>query len=225
MIGGAPGKIMGESKALEALFPGARHRILSTLFIQPDNWWSLPDLASRAGLQPSSLRQYLVPLRESGILRERQFDGHSVLQPDPASPVFAELQSIVTKLTPATEAAETILVVEDQRATAQITRILLERWGYRVLEAHSPSEAIEMFESHPEIRLLVSDVMMPEMTGPQLADVLLKRKPELHVVFMSGYPSDELHVHDAAFLSKPFNPASLARIIQAELNRKGVAPQ
>jgi FixJ family two-component response regulator len=63
---------------------------------------------------------------------------------------------------------------------------------------------------------------MPGMTGPQLADELVRRKPDLSVVFMSGYPSDELAHHSgAAFLPKPFNPASLSKMVRRELDRNG----
>jgi CheY-like chemotaxis protein len=126
----------------------------------------------------------------------------------------------VTKLTPQTNTAETILVVEDQPATAQITRILLESWGYRVLEAHDGNEALSLFARDGDgIHLLLTDVIMPGMNGQQLASELVQRKPELRVVFMSGYPSDHLNQPNAAFLPKPFNPASLSRMVRKELDR------
>ena len=142
-------------------------------------------------------------------------------QPDPRCPVFAELQSIVIKLTPQTDGQETILVVEDQTATAQITRILLESWGYQVLEAHCPDEALALFDSQRgRVNLLLTDIIMPGMSGSQLATELRNRNPELRVVYMSGYAAEQFSLVDAAFLPKPFNPASLSRMVRKELDRR-----
>ena len=126
------------------------------------------------------------------------------------------------KLTARSRDCETILIVEDQEATAQITRILLESWGYRVLEAHSGAEALDIFaRDGDEVQLVLTDVIMPGMTGPQLARELWRKRPNLRVVFMSGYPADQLNDATAAFLPKPFNPASLSRMIRKELDRTG----
>lgn len=195
------------------------------MFGEPDRWWSMPELAGRAGVQAGSLRQHIAMLREGGMIRERQDENSRTwFQADPECPVFHELRSIVAKLAPAKHGGETILVVEDQPATAQITRILLESWGYRVMEARSGGEAIGIYEhSDGKIDLLLTDVIMPGMNGPQLAEELLRRNPVLRVVYMSGYPSDELKDHTTAFLSKPFNPASLSKMIRKELDRPAVA--
>jgi CheY-like chemotaxis protein len=215
-----------QSKALDALFPGPRRLILSAIFGEPDRWWSLPDLAGRAGVQPGSVRHHVVPLRDAGLVLEKVDSGKPWFQPNRECPVYTELQAIVRKLTPVPAGYETILIVEDTVATAQITRILLESWGYRVLEAHKPEEALGMFDQHrEEVRLLLTDVMMPGMTGPQLADELQGRDPGLRVVFMSGYPSDHLMQRDAAFLPKPFNPTSLSRMVRKELDRPEGAPR
>ncbi|HEY2018370.1 MAG TPA: response regulator [Bryobacteraceae bacterium] len=212
---------MNESKALAALFPGPRRLILSAIFGEPERWWSTPELAGRAGLQPASLRLHIGLLRNGGLLRERNERGQVVFQANPESPVYSELRAIVGKLTTNHDGGETILVVEDHPATAQITRILLESWGYRVLEAHHAAEAISIFERHgPGIGLLLTDVIMPGMSGPQLACELQKGVPQLRVIFMSGYPADEAVGLDAAFLAKPFNPASLSRLVRRELDRR-----
>jgi|SRR5215469_6656177 len=218
-----PGAQIPASKVLTALFPPARRRIFCALFSEPDRWWSLAELAARAGLRPGAVQQNLGSLTKGGIVRAKTFGDSMLLQADPSSPVFVELRSIVTKLSegaPVSGEAETILVVEDQAATARITRILLESWGYRVLEARGGREAVGLFDQHGgKIVLLLTDVMMPDMSGPQLADVLQERKPELRVVFMSGSGSDEIQRRGAPFLSKPFNPASLSRIIRDELEQ------
>jgi CheY-like chemotaxis protein len=211
------------SKVLTALFPSARRRIFCALFSEPDRWWSLAELAGRTGLRLVSVQQSLAALRKGGIIRAKTFGGNLLLQPDPLSPVFVELRSIVGKLSEGVSfsgEAETILVVEDQAATARITRILLESWGYHVLEARGGREALVLFEQHSgKIVLLLADVLMPDMSGPELADTLQERKPDLRVVFMSGSFSEEIKRRGAPFLSKPFNPASLSRIIRAELDQ------
>ncbi|MBZ5583623.1 MAG: response regulator [Acidobacteriia bacterium] len=211
---------MSECKPLEALFPGSAGGLVRAIFGETDRWWSLPELAIRAGAVAGQLRRPLTRLRHGGLLRTRRDAGRTWFQADPACPAFAELQSIVTKLTAKHGSSETILVVEDQPATAQITRILLESWGYAVREAHSGAEAIHIFERHEsKIDLLLTDVIMPGITGPQLAGELLRRNPALPVVYMSGYPNEEVSGRDAAFLPKPFNPARLSRVIRQELDR------
>jgi CheY-like chemotaxis protein len=215
---------MRESNALEALFPGPRRQVFSAMFADSSRWWSLPELAGRAGMQPASLRQHMTHLRDAGIILEKTEGGRPWFQPNPACPVFEELRTIVGKLTPHADSAETILVVEDQPATAQITRILLESWGYHVFEAHSGEEACALFSTNGhDIHLVLTDVIMPGMNGSELAAELLRMRPDLRVVFMSGYPSEQLNRPDMAFLPKPFNPASLSRMIRRELDRPAVA--
>jgi CheY-like chemotaxis protein len=213
---------MGAALTLEALFPGVRRMVLRAFFGEPDRWWSLSELAGKAGVEQETLRRYLAQLAKGGLIRVKFPNGHGcVYQPDPRCPVFADLQSIVMKLTPQADGQETILVVEDQAATAQITRILLESWGYQVLEAHCPDEALALFDSkRGRINLLLTDIIMPGMNGSQLASELRNRNPELRVVYMSGYAAEQLSLADAAFLPKPFNPASLSRMVRKELDRR-----
>ena len=213
---------MGVGITLEALFPGVRRMVLRAFFGDPERWWSLPELAGKAGVQQETLRRYLSQLAKGGLIRVKFPEGRGcVYQPDPKSPVYTELLSIVIKLTPQTDGQEMILVVEDQAATAQITRILLESWGYQVLEAHCPDEALALFDSQSgHVSLLLTDVIMPGMTGGQLAEQLRRRNPELRVVYMSGYAVEQLSLPDAAFLPKPFNPASLSRMVRKELDRR-----
>ena len=211
---------MSEWKPLDILFPGPRRPIFLALYAEPSRWWSLTELAGRAGVNPASLRRHLAHFREAGLIREKADGGRPWFQPNPACPVFDEMQAIVTKLTSQTHAAETILIIEDQAATAQITRILLESWGYRVFEAHSGAEALEIFKQDGDsIELVLTDVVMPGMSGPQIASELVRLRPGLRVAYMSGYPSDQLNQLDAAFLPKPFNPQSLSRMIRRELDR------
>jgi CheY-like chemotaxis protein len=91
---------------------------------------------------------------------------------------------------------------------------MLGQAGYRVLDARSPSEACELFTQHSgDISLLLTDVVMPEMNGPALAQRLVALRPELRVLFVSGY-TEEMPVLDTPgtktkFLAKPFTSATL----------------
>jgi CheY-like chemotaxis protein len=111
---------------------------------------------------------------------------------------------------------ETILVVEDEPSILQLSRSLLEEYGYTVLSALSPKEALTLVERHKgEIHLLITDVVMPGMNGRELRDQLSARRPGIKVLFMSGYTADVI-AHQGIleegiqFLQKPFSMVTLA---------------
>lgn len=110
----------------------------------------------------------------------------------------------------------TILLVEDEPAILNMTRIMLEDQGYTVLAAGMPGEAIRLAEAHPgEIHLLMTDVVMPEMNGRDLARNILALYPKLKRLFMSGYTADVVAHHgvlDAGinFIQKPFSMKEIA---------------
>jgi len=115
--------------------------------------------------------------------------------------------------------AATVLVVEDEDEVRAFARDVLELGGYTVLEAPSAARALEVGEEHPAaIDLLITDVLMPGMTGPELARRLRARRPALRVLCMSGYPesADRRVGGDEgwnAWLEKPFSPdAMLAKV-------------
>jgi CheY-like chemotaxis protein len=118
---------------------------------------------------------------------------------------------------------ETILLVEDEPAVLDLTRRLLEKLGYRVLPAVSPSEAIRLAEEHgEEIRLLMTDVIMPEMNGRELSRRLLSLNPKLGRLFMSGYTANIIAHHGVLegginFIQKPFTLGDLAAKLQEVL--------
>jgi signal transduction histidine kinase/CHASE3 domain sensor protein/CheY-like chemotaxis protein len=121
---------------------------------------------------------------------------------------------------------ETILIVEDDAAIREVARRVLEMASYTVIEAAGPRQALELAERHPgSIHLLLSDVVMPELTGPQLAELLLRQRPGLAVLFMSGYTDDAI-VHQgrldpsSAFLQKPFTPEALLRRVREVLEER-----
>jgi len=108
----------------------------------------------------------------------------------------------------------TVLLVEDEAAVRAVTRKILERSGYTVLAASGGHEALQIFESHGgEVDVLLTDMVMPEMSGRDLAGRLRERRPSLRVVFMSGYTEDALLRRGGGegglFLQKPFTSAAL----------------
>jgi DNA-binding NtrC family response regulator len=123
--------------------------------------------------------------------------------------------------TPARPSAATILLVEDDGPIRTMTAQVLSRAGYRVLSAASPGQACSLFDEHAaDIDLLLTDVVMPEMRGTALAERLVARRPDLRVLFVSGY-SDTMPETSAAigrvnFLPKPFAPSRLVTTV-AEL--------
>ena len=209
-----------KARALDALF-GARHAILFCTHLEPSRWWSPRDLAAQAATAEENLAADLALLSAGEILRSRG-DGPAVeYQANPTCPFYAEIQAMMAKAatrdTP--PGSETILVVDDQPATLKVARILLESFGYHVLAAANAQEAMILFRQHQErIRLLLTDVVMPDINGPQLVQRLLRINPELRVIYMSGYPNEELSQQGVPFLPKPFNPAGLSKAVREALD-------
>jgi CheY-like chemotaxis protein len=122
---------------------------------------------------------------------------------------------------------ETILLVEDEAALRGLTRLVLQRYGYRVLEAASGVEALSVWEKHKgQIELLVTDMVMPEgLTGRELAKQLRAHRPALKVIYVSGYSLDSsgttFRRRDAStFLQKPYHPRKLAQTIRLCLDQE-----
>jgi PAS domain S-box-containing protein len=120
--------------------------------------------------------------------------------------------------------SETVLVVEDSDGLRDLTRRLLERVGYKVLVAADAAAALRLFEEHERIDVLLTDIMMPGTSGPQLTTQLIGRRPELKVVYMSGYTEEAIVEHGVlnagiAFLHKPFTSATLAGKIREVLDQ------
>jgi CheY-like chemotaxis protein len=119
---------------------------------------------------------------------------------------------------------EVILVVEDDDQVRTVVSKGLPRLGYEVLVVRNAEEALAMVEKHPgRIDLLLTDVVMPGLSGPQLADKLTARRPETRVVFMSGYPEAQdpalgFSLNGRSYLQKPFALAELAEKIRQSLD-------
>jgi PAS domain S-box-containing protein len=119
---------------------------------------------------------------------------------------------------------ETILLVEDEPTILRMTRMMLERKGYSVLPAATPGEAIEIAGNHTDkIHLLMTDVVMPEMNGRDLAGQLIRLYPEIKLLFMSGYTADVI-AHQGvldegvAFIQKPFSMAEMTEKVRKVLD-------
>jgi PAS domain S-box-containing protein len=116
---------------------------------------------------------------------------------------------------------ETVLLAEDEDGVRRLVKRALELHGYSVLSARSGEEAESLERSHlGPIHLLVTDVVMPGMGGRELADLIKSRRPQLKILYMSGYTNDEVVRHGVslardAFLQKPFMPRDLVAMVQA----------
>jgi two-component system, cell cycle sensor histidine kinase and response regulator CckA len=117
----------------------------------------------------------------------------------------------------------TVLLVEDEDAVRSFAARALGQRGYNVLEATTGAEALEVFANHKgEVDLVVSDVIMPEMDGPTLMQKLRRERPDLKMIFISGYAEDAFRKHlaeneDFMFLQKPFDLKELAAAVKAAL--------
>jgi PAS domain S-box-containing protein len=120
--------------------------------------------------------------------------------------------------------AETLLLVEDEEDVRALARDVLVESGYTVLEAATAEDAVRICEEHASpISLLLSDVVMPKVSGPQLAQRLVDLRPELHVLYMSGYTDDAIVHHGVlepgtAFIEKPFTPEGLSEKVRDVLD-------
>jgi two-component system, cell cycle sensor histidine kinase and response regulator CckA len=118
---------------------------------------------------------------------------------------------------------ETVLLVEDEEAVRALSRRVLESAGYTVLVARHGPEAILLASQHEEpIHLLATDLVMPRMSGLEVASQLTQTRPEMRILLMSGYPNEAAIRHGvpqgARLLQKPFNGVALARAVRQVLD-------
>jgi CheY-like chemotaxis protein len=131
------------------------------------------------------------------------------------------------------EGTETVLLVEDEDEVRRLVSELLQQRGYTVLAAAQPDEALEICNFHRgPIELLLTDMVMPQMSGRELASRVQWLRPDVRVLFMSGYAQDPAAVDietGIAFLRKPFTPAVLARtireVLESEIRGLGAAAE
>jgi CheY-like chemotaxis protein len=141
----------------------------------------------------------------------------------PAVAPSAEAAVPTTAAVGAEPGRETILLVEDEDSVRAIISAVLRRQGYHVLETSTPLRACELFEQHPQIDLLLTDVVMPGMNGPALAQRLIGVRPDLRVLFISGYTDMVIPAEgdnpNVSFLSKPFQASVLTERVRMVLAR------
>lgn len=115
-----------------------------------------------------------------------------------------------------------VLIVDDERAVRDLVAAALSRAGFEVRTACSAEEALDL-EARRPVDLLVTDVILPSLSGPELAERIRRRSPHTRVLFMSGYTGNALSADDLrngnAFLAKPFGTTALIQRVQEVLNR------
>jgi len=123
---------------------------------------------------------------------------------------------------------KTILIVDDNDDTRETVVAMIESFGYAAIEAESPHRAVELFmEQKTSIDLILSDIVMPDGGGQELVKKLILLKPDIKVIFMSGYAEDEM-VHDdvfkvqnscAQFIKKPFTMEEIGSLLEQQLGK------
>ncbi len=124
--------------------------------------------------------------------------------------------------------SETILVVEDDDRLRKVVHTILAQYGYNVLEAENGLAALQLCENHnKQIDMMISDVVMPGMNGKETANEILSRRPDINVIFMSGYTDDAIVHHGVLtkgvnFLEKPFSPDKLLQKVRNVMDKDSV---
>jgi len=169
-----------------------------------------------------------------GIVRQAR--GSLALQSEPGRGTLAEVLLPVAEAAPdvrvgtngaeiAPQGRETILVVEDDAGIRAVVASMLERAGYVVVPASTGREAVELAQAtQPPVHLVLTDVVMPQMSGPELVEQLRLVRPDVKVLFMSGYPHrarDGGSALSAPLICKPFTATGLARAVRSTLDGGG----
>ena len=187
-----------------------------------------------AGENPASAQEFAEIQRASrrASILARQLLASSRLEPFDASLAEAALKtksaaavgkSATTALEKTTRAAETILLVEDEAAVRTLAKRILSQKGYRVFEASDGAIALRVAAAHVgEIDLVLTDVAMPNLGGRGMVEELRELSPEIRVLFMSGYPKEEVFPEKGSanripYLQKPFTGETLFSEVRAAL--------
>ncbi len=168
-----------------------------------------------------------------GIMK--QHNGHVIVRSEPGMgstfkmywPALVEVEATVQQEIETVKdyrGKETVLLVEDEPLVRELTHEILEMFGYKILAAIGPDDAIRVSESYKEtIHLLLTDVVMPKMDGPSLHLHLLGSRKNLKALFMSGYTENAIVHHGVLrtgvhFIQKPFNAEALAQKVREVLD-------
>jgi two-component system cell cycle sensor histidine kinase/response regulator CckA len=222
--------------------------------VPPGNYVSLSVTDTGCGMDPATMERIFEPFFTTkppgkgtgmglaavyGIVQ--QLGGHIKVQSQPGIGTSFSLYlppryELVAEAPPAAAVApaprgqETVLLVEDDDSVRALSHKVLTRQGYVVLEANNGLEALRVSEGYTgRIDLVVTDVVMPHMSGLQLAERLRQARPTIKILFVSGYPDDALGAHgilDAGItlLQKPFMPSALANKVRSVLDSPGGPP-
>jgi CheY-like chemotaxis protein len=138
----------------------------------------------------------------------------------PCTAMDAEFVRATAAPVTAPSGSETILLVEDEDAVRSLSRLALQASGYTVLEARNGQEGYFVAQQHAgPIHLLITDVVMPRVSGRRLVELLGPVRPQMRTLFISGYSDEVLSLGaDTGFLQKPFTPMSLARKVRDVLD-------
>jgi hypothetical protein len=121
---------------------------------------------------------------------------------------------------------ETVLIAEDDEQVRALSKVMLTQSGYKVIEAVDGEDAVRKFmENKEKVQLLIFDVIMPKKNGKQAYEEILKLRPDIKALFISGYASEIISKHgiiedDLYFISKPLSPSELLRKVREVLDQK-----
>jgi PAS domain S-box-containing protein len=147
----------------------------------------------------------------------------------PLAEVGSEPAELVSTASAKYFGIETVLLVEDEDGVRALVRQVLQKQGYKVLQASSGAEALAISDQRTEpIHLLLTDVVLKQMSGRELSEILVARRPKMKVIFMSGYTDDAVVHHgvmsqSTAFLQKPFTTQALVKMLREVLDHKLLA--
>jgi CheY-like chemotaxis protein len=202
-----------QAQKLEAVGRLAR-QVVGELGDAFSNVLGVTERLGAAGPSPGGIRE----LAELSRAASRGLDVVRQLREAGAKEIVREVRN-----TPDLEGGETILLVDDEPQVRGFVRRALEEYGYRVLETGTVDEALALGASHAgNIHLLLTDVVLPGMSGPQLAARLAPLRPEMRILYMTGYADDAI-VHRGvlaagqALLLKPFTSVGLAHEVKKAL--------
>ena len=187
-----------------------------------DSGTSAPPHAPRAGLGLSIV--YGIVRRCGGAVRISSEPGQGTTVKVYLPRVEPDVAELDTGPADELRGTETVLVAEDEDGVRELLRKVLTEHGHTVLEARHGRDALMLAERYERpIHLLVTDVVMPEMGGPELAQRLVERRPDLQVIYVSGYTNDEvlrrgIPEEGAAFVQKPFASEDLMRRVREVLD-------
>jgi CheY-like chemotaxis protein len=141
-----------------------------------------------------------------------------------------DAQDVAAGDMPMGEQEELILVVEDEPAVRQFSVDALTELGYRVIEADGATAALRLLDAHPEIAMMFTDIVMPDVNGAQLAELARRQRPGLKVLFTTGYTRNAV-VHNGVLdpgvelVGKPFTIEELAAKVREVLDRPDATPR